>query len=284
MKIMNRKEVQFILRQLNFTPKKRFGQNFLTDSKVLRKIISEANLNENDIVVEIGAGLGVLTSELILNVKKVYSYEIDLTLFRYVLEKFSHLSNIELINQDILQAKIPYHNKVVSNIPYKLTGPIIEKIFYNEKPPEGVLIIEKSIANRIFLSGVYKDFSRITVTFNAFMEPLKKQIIPSKCFYPRPKIDLALIKVKPRKKVKSFLLEKENIDFFLRFIAGIMPYKNKNLVNTLELFFKNNSSYHFSKLELIEFLKEFNIQNKKLFQFNVDDLIDICAQIFKFLK
>jgi hypothetical protein len=63
-----------------------------------------------------------------------------------------------------------------------------------------------------------------------------------------------------------------------------MPYKNKNLVNTLELFFKNNSSYHFSKLELIEFLKEFNIQNKKLFQFNVDDLIDICAQIFKFLK
>jgi len=284
MKIMNRKEVQFILRQLNFTPKKKFGQNFLIDSKVLHKIISEANLNEDDIVVEIGAGLGVITSELILNAKKVYSYEIDSTLFQYMREKFSDLRNIELINQDILQVKIPYHNKVVSNIPYTLTGPIIEKVFYNEQPPEGVLIIEKSIANRIFLSAAYKDFSRITVTFNAFMEPLKKQIISSNCFYPRPKIDLALIKVKPREKVKSFLLEKENIDFFLRFTAGIMPYKNKNLVNALELFFKNKNSFHFSKIELLEFLKEFNIQNKKLFQFNVDDLIDICAQIFNWLK
>lgn len=284
MKIMNRKEVQFILKQLNFTPKKKFGQNFLIDSKVLRKVISEADLNENDIVVEIGAGLGALTSELIINAKKVYSYEIDSTLFRYVKEKFSDLSNIELFNQDILQVKIPSHNKVVSNFPYTITGSIIEKVFYNEQPPEGVLIIEKSIANRIFLSGTYKDFSRISVTFNAFMEPLKKQIIPSNCFYPRPKIDLALIKVKPREKVKSFLLEKRNNEFFLRFIAGIMPYKNKNLVNALELFFKNDSTFHFSKIELMEFLKEFNIQNKKLFQFNVDDLIDICAQIFNWLK
>ncbi len=284
MKIMNRKEVQLILKQLNFTPKKKFGQNFLIDSRVLRKIISEAKLNGNDIVVEIGAGLGALTSELIKNAKKVYSYEIDSTLYRYVKEKFSDLSNIELINQDILQVIIPFHNKIVSNMPYTLTGPIFEKVFYNEQPPKGVLIIEKSIANRIFLSGTYKNFSRITVTFNAFMEPLKKQIIPSNCFYPRPKIDLALIKVKPREKVKPFLLEKENIDFFLRFIAAIMPYKNKNLVNALELFFKNNNSFHFSKVELLEFLKEYNIQNKKLFQFDVEDLIDLCAEVFNWLK
>ncbi|MFW9947952.1 MAG: 16S rRNA (adenine(1518)-N(6)/adenine(1519)-N(6))-dimethyltransferase RsmA [Promethearchaeota archaeon] len=281
---MNKKEVQFILRQLNFTPKKKFGQNFLIDSKVLHKVISEANLNANDIVVEIGAGLGALTSELILNAKKVYSYEINSTLFQYLLEKFSDLSNIELINQDILKVQIPYHNKVVSNIPYTITGPIFEKIFYNEQPSEGVFIIEKSIADRIFLSGTYKDFSRITVTFNAFMEPLKKQTISSKCFYPIPKIGLALIKVKPREKVNPFLVNKENINFFLRFIAGITPYKNKNLVNALVLYFKNNNSYHFSKKELLEFLKEFNIQNKKLFQFNVDDLIDICAQIFNWLK
>ncbi|MFX0026001.1 MAG: 16S rRNA (adenine(1518)-N(6)/adenine(1519)-N(6))-dimethyltransferase RsmA [Candidatus Hermodarchaeota archaeon] len=281
---MNKKEVQFILRHLNFTPKKKFGQNFLINSKVLRKIISEANLNENDIVVEIGAGLGALTSELILNAKKVYSYEINSTLFQYLLEKFSDFSNIELINQDILKIQIPYHNKAVSNIPYTLTGPIFEKIFYNEQPPEGVFIIEKSIADRIFLSGTYKDFSRITVTFNAFMKPLKKQIISSNCFYPSPKIELALIKVIPREKVNPFLVNKENINFFLRFIAGIMPYKNKNLVNALALYFKNNSSFHFTKIELLEFLKEFNIQNKKLFQFNADDLIDICAQIFNWLK
>ncbi|MFX1259887.1 MAG: 16S rRNA (adenine(1518)-N(6)/adenine(1519)-N(6))-dimethyltransferase RsmA [Promethearchaeota archaeon] len=281
---MNRKEVQLILKQLDFTPKKKFGQNFLIDSKVLDKIISEAKLNANDIVVEIGAGLGALTSELIKNTKKVYSYEIDSTLFRYVKEKFSHLNNIELFNQDILQVNVPYHNKVVSNIPYTLTGPIIEKVFYNEQPPEGVLIIEKSITNRIFLPRTYKDFSRISVTFNAFMEPLKKQTISSNCFYPPPKIDLALIKVKPRENIKPFLLEKRNIKFFLRFIAGIMPYKNKNLVNALELFCKNNSTFNSSKIELLEFLKEFNIENKKLFQFNVDDLIDLCAQIFNWLK
>ena len=284
MKTMNKKEIQFILRQLSFTPKKKFGQNFLIDSNVLHKVIFEANLNENDIVVEIGAGLGALTKELILNAKKVYSYEIDSTLFQYLLEKFSDLSNLELINQDILKVQIPYHNKVVSNIPYTLTGPIFEKIFYNEQPPEGVFIIEKTIADRIFFSRTYNNFSRITVTFNAFMEPLKKQIISSNCFYPSPKIKLALIKVKPREKVNPFLLNKENINFFLRFIAGIMPYKNKNLVNALALYFKSNRSFHFNKIQLLEFLKEFNIENKKLFQFNVNDLIDICAQIFNWLK
>lgn len=284
MKIMNRKEVQFILRQLKVTPKKSLGQNFLIDLNILQKIISEANLNKNDVVVEIGTGLGIITSELISKVKKVYSYEINSKLFQYASQKFSGLSNIELFNEDILQVEIPYHNKIVSNIPYTLTGPIFEKIFYKETPPEGVLIIEKSIANRIFFSGTYKDFSRITVTFNAFMTPIKMRNVSSNSFFPRPNIDLSLVKVRPRDTINSFLLKNENLGFFLNFIAGVMPYKNKNILNALELFFKNNNSYSLTRKELLEFLKEYKIKNIKLFQFNIDNLINLSAQMFKWLK
>ena len=279
MNIMNKKEVQIIFNQLNFNPKKRLGQNFLIDSNLSRQIITEANLNKNDIVLEVGTGLGFLTSELISYVKKVYSYEIDSILFQYTAKKLSHLKNLELINSDILKSELPYHNKVVSNIPYSISGPIIEKIFYNEHPPEGILIIEKNIADRIFISGNYKNLSRISITFNAFMEPLKKINISSHSFYPRPKIDLALIKVKPKVNLNSFLLERENREFFLRFVAGIMPYKNKDLSNALVLFFRNIKFEKLSKLEISRFLKELNVPNNKLFQFNVDDLINLCAKI-----
>lgn len=279
MNIMNKREVQFIFNQLNFTPKKRLGQSFLIDSHILHQIITEANLNKNDIVLEVGTGLGFLTSELVSYVKKVYSYELDPILFQYTAKKLSHIKNLELINRDILKSEFPYYNKVVSNIPYSISGPIIEKIFYNEYPPEGVLIIEKNIANRIFISGNYKDFSRISITFNAFMEPLKKINMSSHSFYPQPKIELTLIKVKPNVNLNSFLLKGENREFFLRFVAGIMPYKNKDLINALVLFFRNIKSDKLSKIEISKFLKELSIPNNKVFQFNVDDLINLCAEI-----
>ena len=158
---MNRNETLSILKELKHSPNKKLGQNFLIDNNVLDKIISASELKKNDVILEIGAGLGALTSELIKRVEKVYSYEIDKTLYRFLKNKFSSSSNIELFNQDILKARIPAHNKVVSNIPYSITGPILEKVFYNSSPPSGILIIEKSLANRIFVETNYKYFSRM---------------------------------------------------------------------------------------------------------------------------
>ena len=213
MKVMNKKNVQLLLEELRIIPNKKFGQNFLIDNNVLTKIISIAEVSDKDIVLEIGGGLGALTTELIKKSKYVIVYEIDYKLYQFLLKKFSKFDNITFFNQDILKAEVPYHSKVVSNIPYSITGPLIEKLFYNESPPNGTLIIEQAIANRIFFPHRYKNFSRISITSNAFINPVKKISISQNCFYPSPKINLSLVKFKPKEKINPFLQNREKRAF-----------------------------------------------------------------------
>jgi len=272
---MNHKEVQLILKQLKIQPSKFLGQNFLTDKNLVKKIISISDLSHNDIILEIGPGLGAITEELIKLAKKVYSIEIDSRLCSYLEDKFSIYDNIEIIHGDILKIQIPDNNKVVSNIPYKITGPIIDRIFFRINSPIGVLIIEKSISDRLFISGDYDKFSRISIGVNTFMVPTYQSYVSRKVFYPIPKIALSLIKLVPKNKVPSFFLKKEAIDFFLRFISGIMPYKNKNIANAIDLFFKTQKDTHYTKKEILMTLQKNNYDNKKVFEFEIDEYAKI---------
>lgn len=276
---MNFKDTQLILNQLEIKPKKHLGQNFLTNQNILEKIINLSNISREDVILEVGPGLGALTESLKEKAKKVYAVEIDPILSKYLSEKFSIYNNIEIINGDILQVDIPSHNKVVSNIPYNITGPILEKVFFKNNPPQGILTIEKSIANRVFLSGNYKTFSRISISLNSFMNPVVKYSIPRNSFYPIPKIDLSLIKIIPKESLNQMFLIEESVQFFLEFIAGIMPYKNKNIVNALHLFFKaKNDPYH-TKGKILKILQENNFENKKLFYFKIEEFIEL-SRIF----
>ncbi len=279
---MNKRETQLILNELGIIPNKRLGQNFLFDNNIVKKIILESQISEDEVILEIGPGLGILTKELLAFSKKVYAYEIDFKLFQYLKKKISQTANIEIYNEDILKAKIPPQiDVIVSNIPYSITGPIFEKVFYNEKPPRGVLVIENSIAERIFIQNKYKTFSRITVSFNAFMIPVKKYNISRFKFFPAPRIDLSLIIVKPRENINPFLLSDKNRSFFLRFIAGIMPYKNKNIANAINLFLKNENVINFPKPKILQYLKNKNINNEKVAKFKVDELVNLSKLIFE---
>jgi 16S rRNA (adenine1518-N6/adenine1519-N6)-dimethyltransferase len=261
---MNKKDVQMVLKKLNVKPKKHL---------VARKIILESDLKNNDVVLEIGPGLGALTESLVETAKKVYAIEIESKFCSLLEQKFSNYDNIEIINGDILKVEIPSCDKVVSNIPYSITGPIFEKIFYKPNPPMGILTIQKSLAERIFYSKDYKKFSRITVTLNSFMEPASESPLSRYSFYPVPKIDLALIKLKPKDNLSPILRETENIKYFLKFIAGIMPYKNKNIANALELYLKK------PKVEIIQTLEKHNFDNKKLFYFKIEEFLEL-SKIF----
>ena len=272
---MNIQEVNLVLNQLQLRPQKRLGQNFLIDNNVLQKIISLSEITKNDIVLEIGPGLGSLTEFLVKKAKKVYAIEIEPLFCTYLSEKLSIYSNIEIINDDVLKIEIPKHNKVVSNIPYTITGSIFEKVFFNRNPPSGILIIEKSIANRIFFTENYKTFSRISVTVNAFMKPVLKFEVSRNSFYPPPKIDLSLIKIIPKDNQNSFLSEEKTILFFLKFIAGIMPYKNKNILNALQIFFKANNVDKYSKEKISQIIKQKNFDNKKVFTFEIEEFIEL---------
>ncbi|MFW9940905.1 MAG: 16S rRNA (adenine(1518)-N(6)/adenine(1519)-N(6))-dimethyltransferase RsmA [Candidatus Thorarchaeota archaeon] len=276
---MNFKDVKLILTQLDFKPKKHLGQNFITSQNIIDKIINLSDISREDTILEVGPGIGALTKPLIEKAKKVYVVEIDQILSQYLSETFSIYDNIEIINDDILRIDIPSHNKVVSNLPYKITGPILEKLFFRTKSPQGILTIEKSIANRLFLSNNYKRFSRISIGLNAFMNPVVKYPIPRNSFYPIPKIDLALVKIIPKENLHQLLLKEESVQFFLRFIAGIMPYKNKNLVNALFLFYKANRDPYYTKEKIFNILKKENFENKKLFNFEIEEFIEL-SRIF----
>ena len=204
---MNRKDVQLILKELNIVPKKQLGQNFLVDNTTRDIILNQAQVSKNDIILEIGPGLGALTEKLVETAKKVYVVEIDSRLSSFLTDKFSDYQNLEIINGDILKINLPIHNKIVSNIPYKITGPILEKVFFNKDPPHGILTIEKTIADRIFSHEAYKTKSRITISVNTFMKPIKKHKISRNSFYPIPNIDLALVNLFPRERVDKFLIK-----------------------------------------------------------------------------
>ncbi|MHA2035328.1 MAG: 16S rRNA (adenine(1518)-N(6)/adenine(1519)-N(6))-dimethyltransferase RsmA [Promethearchaeota archaeon] len=272
---MNYKEVQLTLNRLNLKPKKHLGQNFLIDKNIAQKIITLSEITREDVILEIGAGLGALTEFIVEEVKKIFAVEIDPTLSRHLSEVFSIYDNIEVINGDILELNLPKHNKVISNLPYKITGPILEKVFFNENPPSGTLTIEKSLGNRIFSSGDYKNFSRISVTLNTFMKPISKSSIPRNSFYPIPKIALLLIKIIPHERLNPFLLDINSRTYFLKFIAGIMPYKGKKLVNALFFYFKAKKNNYYTKDKIFQILSRNGYENTRLSNFNNDEIIEI---------
>jgi len=277
---MNKKDLQLVLNQINVKPKKSWGQNFLIDNNIVNKFISESEISKKDTILEIGPGLGAITEELIIRAKKVYVVEKESKFCSYLSDKFSKFDNVEIINDDVLKIDLPQHDKVVSNLPYTITGPIFEKIFYKRDPPIGIVSIEKSLAERIFLSKNYKNFSRISVTFNSFMIPTKKFNISRNCFYPVPKIDITLIKIAPKENQDPFLEDNSSRVFFLKFIAGIMPYKNKDIVNSLFLFFKSNKKINHSKDEVLKILQENEFNNKKLFSLNIEEFLSLCKLFY----
>jgi len=280
MSLMNKNEVLLLLKQLKVNPNKKLGQNFLTDKNIVKKIISISEISKDDILLEIGPGLGALTEELATKVKKIYAIEIDPRLYSYLNQKFSIYNNLEIIHGNVLELEIPFHNKVISNIPYSITGPIFEKIFFKKQASIGVLIIEKSIADRIFLSSDYKNISRISIGVNTFMKPVSKSNISRNSFYPIPKIALSLIKIFPKENLHPFLLEKGSIDFFLKFIAGIMPYKNKNIANALNLYFRTLNNIQYTKEEILTILHKNDYKNNKLFSFKIEEFIEISKLFF----
>jgi len=277
---MNYRDVQLTLNRLNLKPKKHLGQNFLIDENISRKIITTSEITSKDIILEIGPGLGALTESIVKKVKKIYAIEIDPKLSKYLSEKFSVYNNIEIINDDILKINLPKHDKIISNIPYTITGPILEKAFFKQNPPSGILTIEKSIGKRIFLSENYKEFSRISVSLNAFMKPIIKYNIPRNSFYPVPKIDLLLIKIIPNENLHPVLLDEYSITFFLKFVAGIMPYKNKDLGNALSYYFKATNQIHYSKEKILQILKNNNYENKKLFKYKIKEFVELSSLFY----
>jgi 16S rRNA (adenine1518-N6/adenine1519-N6)-dimethyltransferase len=225
------KETRNILRQYSIFPKKRLGQNFVIDNSLLQSMIDFADVSIDDVVLEVGAGLGFLTRLLSLSCKKVIAVEIDPRLAVVLRERNFHLQNVELIEGDILTTLLPPFNKVVSNPPYSTSSPflfwLLEKQF-----DLAVLTFQKEFAERLAAPVGSKDYSRLTVAtyYRADVELL--DYVPRVAFYPPPDVDSALVRLKL--KPKPFEVTDENL--FFQMVQIVFTQRNKKLRNALPMF------------------------------------------------
>ncbi len=209
----------------------KLGQNFLINKYTAKKEIEYAEINKNDIVLEVGPGKGFLTNLLAEKAKKVICVEIDKKLVKH-LENIIP-DNVEIINNDILKVdlkKLPRFNKIVSNIPYQISSPLIFKILeYNFDL--AVLILQKEFAQRLVAEPGDKNYSRLSVSvfYDAYCELL--DIVSKKHFRPIPKVDSAIVKILPRKYKPFELIDKT---FFLKLNRELFNYRRKKIKTILK--------------------------------------------------
>lgn len=221
-----------------FDYKKNLGQNFLQDKNIIDKIVNAPDYGDNNLVIEIGPGAGALTKELLKKVDRAILYEVDTRLEKILNKELSTFVNFELIFDDFLNrdvnkdiSKYDFDNLyIVANLPYYITTPIITKII-NDKIPtnEIVIMIQKEVADRFSAKPGSKEYGQITVFLNYFFDIENVCNVSKNCFFPKPKVDSAVIKMK-RKESNDYI---KNFDVFNKLVKDSFRFKRKTIKNNL---------------------------------------------------
>lgn len=246
-----------ILQKYNFRFQKKYGQNFLIDSHVLDKIISEAGITKDDLVLEIGPGIGTMTQYLCENSREVVAVEIDETLIPILKETLSEYSNVCVINEDILKVNInriveEKNNgkpiKVVANLPYYITTPIIMGLFESKVPLESITImVQKEVADRMKAGPGTKDYGALSLAVQYYSKPEIVAIVSPNCFMPRPNVSSAVIRLK-RYTVPPVAVENEGLLF--KIIRASFNQRRKTMTNSLN----NAAGLPYTKEQITEAL------------------------------
>lgn len=259
---------------MSFKHKKKFGQNFLTDQKeVLRKIMEVSAVNENDTVLEIGPGEGALTALLLDTAEKVVTVEIDRDLEKILRKKFDGNPKYTLVMNDVLETDLKEYvgagTKVVANIPYYITSPIINKLIENRDVIDEIYImVQKEVAERI-CAKKGKERSVLTLAVEYFGEAEYLFTIPKEAFTPIPKVDSAFMSIKLYKDDKYKKLVAE--DIFFKYVKAAFANKRKNLLN-------NFTSLGMSKDKLRVVLNEVGIkETERAENLTIEDFINLIA-------
>ena len=222
-----------LLRLYSLFPKKRLGQHFTVNSDMLQRLVSHASITKDDIVLEVGAGLGFLTQLLSSKCKKVISVEVDPKIVRILRKQLHSLQNVDLIEGDILTVSLPPFNKVVSAPPYSISSPLLFRLL-ERKFDWAVLILQKEFAERLAASVGSKDYGRLTVTiyYRADVELL--DYVPRTMFYPPPDVDSMMVRLKPRG--SPFQVDDE--DTFFELVRTLFTQRNRKVRNGLISFLR----------------------------------------------
>lgn len=242
-----------VLQKYGFVFQKKYGQNFLIDPHVLDKIVAAAGIGPDDFVVEIGPGIGTLTQYLAYAARSVCAVEIDKNLIPILEDTLSDYDNVEVINNDVLKVDLAAlakekNNgrpiKVVANLPYYITTPIIMGLFENHVPLKSITVmVQKEVADRMQVGPGTKDYGALSLAVQYYAKPYIVANVPPNCFMPRPKVGSAVIRLE-RYEEPPVQVADEKLMF--RIIRASFNQRRKTLVNGL----KNLPEIQFSKEEI----------------------------------
>ena len=260
-------ETKFIMKKYGINANKSLGQNFLIDDEVVYKIVESANISSEDLVIEIGPGLGTLTSELLKKAKKVIAIELDERMIKILQDRFSLYSNIEIINQDVLKVNLNEiiknekqtngikSAKIVANLPYYITTPIIMKLLEEKGDFESITVmIQKEVADRLCETPGGKLSGAITYTVYYYAEAEEVLKVPHTSFIPAPEVDSEVINLKIRKEPPVNVKNEEKL---FKIIKYAFMQRRKTLINAL-----SQCDLFRSKEEINNILKELGISEK----------------------
>ncbi|MBV0915455.1 16S rRNA (adenine(1518)-N(6)/adenine(1519)-N(6))-dimethyltransferase RsmA [Apilactobacillus sp. HBW1] len=272
---------QAILNRFHLSAKKSLGQNFLTDLNVLTKIVDAAHLTDTDNVIEIGPGIGGLTEFLARSSKRVLAFEIDQNLLPVLDETLSTYDNVEVINQDILQANLPaiieekFNNerpiKVVANLPYYITTPIILDLLKGNAEFDNITVMmQKEVAQRLEAKPGSKDYGSLSVIIQYLNDVKLAFEVSRKSFIPAPNVDSAIVTLERKETIENEVFDEKA---FASFVRGCFAHRRKTLWNNLQgLFGKDAETKEKVQAVLDEFDIQPSIRPEKL---TVDQYVDL---------
>ena len=264
MRIADYSVTKAVLERHGFTFKKSFGQNFLTDTNILQKIVDTAEIDKNINVIEIGPGIGALTEFLAENAAEVMAFEIDERLVPILEDTLRDHDNIKVINEDVLKADLQtrvkeFKNpnlpiKVVANLPYYITTPILMHLIESKIPfAEFVVMMQKEVADRISAEPNTKAYGSLSIAVQYYMSAKVAFVVPRTVFVPAPNVDSAILKMTRREQP---LVEVKDEDFFFRVSKISFVHRRKTLWNNL--------TSHFGKSEEVKAKLEQALENANI--------------------
>ena len=275
-------ETKFIMNKYKVKANKNLGQNFLIDEQVIKDIIDGAEIESDDLVIEIGPGLGTLTAYLLEKAKKVICIELDKKMIKILNDRFIAYNNIELINADVLKLDLneiikqeKQNNniknvKIVANLPYYITTPIIMKLLESKLDVESITVmIQKEVAERLIEIPSGKNTGAITYTIYYYCEGKKIREVDSTAFIPMPEVTSEVISLKLRKEPYVKIISER---VFFNIIKSSFMQRRKTLLNVLV-----NSGVFKDKEEGVDFLKKANLsENIRAENLKIEDFALLC--------
>lgn len=259
-------ETKFIMKKYGITANKKLGQNFLIDDKAIDAIVNSSKISKEDLVIEIGPGLGTLTKPLLESAGKVICIELDTRMIEILEDRFKLYDNFELINNDVLKVDLNKlisenkhetikHAKVVANLPYYITTPIIMKLLEERLDIESITVmIQKEVADRLVAKPGEVNTGAITYAINYYTKPSRIYEVDKTSFIPAPEVNSTIIKLDV---LKTPSVKVENEELMFKIIKSAFMQKRKTLLNSL-----TNSNLFGNKDEIEKILQEFNIDLK----------------------